>query len=124
MYYGNSHYQNTNNDTLKMYQNTQNHVHEIQGSVDIAEPEEDPHSHRFSAISGEAVPDGADHYHEIVFATDFHNEHYHKFYGRTSGSIPVGGNKHVHYLEAETTVNDQHSHNLRFATLIDDPNGH
>jgi len=48
------------------------HVHEVQGSVEIAEPEEDPHDHRFATVSGQALPLGVnDHFHEIKFRTDF-----------------------------------------------------
>jgi hypothetical protein len=106
------------------YNNGQKHVHEVQGSVLIAEPQEDPHNHRFATVTGEAIPCGtADHYHDITFKTDFYENHYHEFCGRTSGAIPVGGNRHVHFLESVTTVNDGHRHEFRVATLIEDPIG-
>lgn len=98
----------------------QTHVHEIQGSVQLAELQNDPHSHRFATISGEVIPYGMSHYHEVSFKTDFFREHYHEFHGYTSTAIPVG-NTHVHYLESATTVDDGHEHAFRFATLIDDP---
>ncbi|ABX43166.1 YmaF family protein [Lachnoclostridium phytofermentans] len=97
----------------------QTHVHEIQGSVEIAE-QNDPHSHRFATISGEAIPYGMDHYHEVSFKTDFFREHYHEFQGHTTTAIPIG-NSHLHYLESVTTANAGHKHGFRFATLIDDP---
>nr|WP_308742838.1 YmaF family protein [uncultured Anaerocolumna sp.] len=100
-------------------QHRQTHVHEILGSVQIAELQ-DPHSHRFATISGDAIPYGTDHYHEVLFKTDFFREHYHEFHGNTTTSIPVG-NTHVHYLESVTTVDDGHSHRFKFAALIDDP---
>jgi hypothetical protein len=99
------------------------HVHEIQGSVQIAEPEEDPHNHRFTTVSGEAIPFGNNnHYHEVRFRTDFYEEHFHEAWGRTSGAIQVG-DRHVHFLSGVTTVNDGHLHRYRVATLIDDPIG-
>lgn len=100
----------------------QKHVHEIQGSVFIAEQEEDPHNHRFCTMSGEAIGMGCDHYHEVVFRTDFYEGHFHEFCGRTSGAIQVG-DRHVHFLRAFTSFNDGHRHRFRFATLIDDPIG-
>lgn len=43
----------------------QRHVHEIVGSVEIAEENTDPHNHRFATVSGEAIPLGnGDHVHE------------------------------------------------------------
>lgn len=106
------------------YNNEQRHVHEVQGSVQIAEPQEEPHNHRFATVSGEAMPCGvADHFHEINFRTDFYEDHFHEFCGRTSGAIPVGGNRHVHFLESVTSVNDGHRHKFRVATLIEDPIG-
>ena len=64
----------------------QHHVHEVQGSVKIAEPIDDPHNHRFATVSGEAIPTrNGDHVHEVVFRTDFYEEHFHEFCGKTSG---------------------------------------
>lgn len=115
MEYSNYEYQNCCKD--------QRHVHEVQGSVEIAERREDPHNHRFATVSGEAIPYGYDHYHEVRFRTDFYDGHFHEFCGRTSGAIPVSANRHVHFLESVTTVNDGHCHNFRVATLIEDPIG-
>jgi len=101
----------------------QTHVHEILGSVEIAERKEDPHNHRFATVSGEVIPIGrGDHVHNVRFRTDFYEEHFHEFCGRTEGAIPVG-DRHVHFLDDETTFNDGHRHDFRFATLIDDPIG-
>ena len=101
----------------------QEHVHEVQGSVKIAEPREDPHNHRFASVTGEAMPLCAnDHFHEIKFRTDFYEEHYHEFCGKTGGAIRVG-NRHVHFLESCTTCNDGHKHEFRLSTFIDDPIG-
>ncbi len=99
----------------------QKHVHEVQGSVFIAEPVEDPHNHRFATVSGEAVRVGNDHFHEVKFRTDFYEEHFHEFKGKTSGAIPVGDGRHVHFLKDFTTRNDDHKHEFRVATLIENP---
>ncbi len=100
-------------------QNRQSHVHEILGSVQTGELQ-DPHSHRFATITGEVIPYGTDHYHEVSMKTDFFKDHYHEFHGNTSTSIPIGAT-HIHYLESSTTVNDGHEHGFRVATLINDP---
>lgn len=99
----------------------QEHVHEVQGSVEIAEREEDPHNHRFATVTGEAKPLGIkDHFHEVKFRTDFYENHYHEFKGRTGGAIQVG-DRHVHFLESITEEADGHQHNFRLATFIDNP---
>jgi len=90
--------------------------------VQIAEPREDPHNHRFATVTGEAIPVGGTHVHEVRFRTDFYEEHFHEFYGRTSGAIQVG-DRHIHFLKCATSVNDGHRHEFRVATLIDDPIG-
>jgi hypothetical protein len=112
-------YQNNHHDHCR---NEQRHVHEIQGSVEIAERMEDAHNHRFATVSGEAIPNGTDHFHEVVFRTDFYEDHFHEFCGRTSGAIQIG-NRHVHCLESVTTENDGHRHQFRVVTLINDPIG-
>jgi len=101
----------------------QRHVHEVQGSVAIAEEEEDPHNHRFATVTGEAIPIGkGDHIHEVKFRTDFYENHFHEFCGKTGGAIQVG-DRHVHFLESVTTVNDDHRHAFRLSTFIDNPIG-
>ena len=111
--------QNWNNNDCR---DEQEHVHEIQGSVQIAEREEDPHNHRFATVSGEAIPAGMSHFHEVQFRTDFYENHFHEFSGKTSLAIPVG-DRHVHFLESVTEVSDGHFHDFRAATLINDPIG-
>ncbi len=102
---------------------TQFHVHEVQGSVEIAEPQTDPHNHRFATVSGEAKPLGNNnHYHDVRFRTDNYEDHFHEGWGRTGGAIQVG-DRHVHFLESVTTQNDGHLHRYRVATMIDDPAG-
>ncbi len=100
----------------------QRHVHEIQGSVEFAEKCECPHNHRFATVSCEAIYFGTDHCHEVLFRTDYFNNHFHEFCGKTSGAIQVG-NRHVHFLEDVTSVNDGHRHRFKAATLIDNPTG-
>lgn len=101
----------------------QEHVHEVQGSVMIAEPETDPHNHRFATVSGEAIPiSKTDHVHEVTFRTDFYEEHFHFFRGRTGGAITVG-DRHVHFLASQTSMNDGHRHEFRLSTFINDPIG-
>lgn len=101
----------------------QRHVHELIGSVRIAEEECDPHNHRFATVSGEVIPCGCDHVHEVCFHTDFYEDHYHEFKGRTGGAIDVGCGKHVHFVEAMTECEDGHRHRFKVASLIEDPIG-
>lgn len=99
------------------------HVHEIQGSVELVEGGEDPHNHRFATVSEEAIPHGPDdHYHEVKFQTDFYEDHFHEFCGRTGGAVEVG-DRHIHFLQSETQVSESHRHEFRFATLINNPIG-
>lgn len=111
------------NDNYDERGNRQRHVHEVQGSVEIAEPEEEPHNHRFATVSGEAISADGDHCHEVKFRTDFFEDHFHEFCGKTSLAIPVGGGRHVHFLDSVTTEDDGHRHKFRVATLIEDPIG-
>jgi len=104
------------------HEKEQTHVHEIQGSVEIAEPRTEPHNHRFASITGEAISAGCDHFHEVKFRTDFYEDHFHEFCGKTCGAIKVG-DRHVHFLESVTTEVDGHKHEFRCATLIEDPIG-
>lgn len=102
----------------------QRHDHEIEGSVEIAEPQEDPHNHRFATVSGQAIPiGGGDHVHEVEFRTDFYEDHFHTFKGRSGGAIQVGGGRHVHFAMSQTNLVDGHRHQFRFASLINDPIG-
>jgi hypothetical protein len=66
----------------------QEHTHEYEGSVKIAEREEDPHNHRFAGVTGEAIfnPDGT-HFHKLFNRTDFYEEHFHKMCDITGPGI-------------------------------------
>ncbi len=102
----------------------QKHVHEVVGSVRIAERGEDAHNHRFATVSGEAIRVGCgDHVHDVQFHTDFYEDHFHEFCGRSGGAIDVGGGRHVHFVEAQTEVEDGHFHRFRVAALIENPIG-
>lgn len=102
----------------------QTHDHEFEGSVQIALTSEgDPHNHRFAGITGEVIPISAtQHVHRVETRTDFYEDHFHLICDRTGPAIPVG-DRHVHFLAAQTSENDGHRHEFRFATLINDPIG-
>ena len=97
------------------------HLHEVQGSVRIAEIGSDAHNHRFATISGRAIPARTrDHVHEVFFRTDSYEGHFHEFSGRTTGAYPICGG-HVHYLANTTSSCDGHTHTFRVITHIDSP---
>ena len=53
----------------------QTHVHEVLGSVWIAEAATDPHNHRFAVVTCDVIPVGTrDHVHEVKFRTDFYED--------------------------------------------------
>lgn len=101
----------------------QSHVHEVLGSVQIAEKRCDPHNHRFATVSNEVIREGLSHVHEVKFRTDFYEDHFHEFCGRTGPAIIVDGERHVHFLESVTEPRENHAHKFRVATLINDPIG-
>lgn len=100
---------------------TQTHVHEIQGSVKLAEEDDDRHNHRFATVSSEVIPiKGGGHKHAFFVNTDFF-DHHHEVAGETGPAINVGNGKHVHFATGQTTIDDGHFHEFQFATLIDSP---
>ena len=99
----------------------QNHVHEVQCSVDIS-PCPSPHNHRCATVSGEAIPTGSSHVHEVTFRTDYYNNHFHEYTGTTSKPIKVG-NRHIHYINSATSIDDGHRHNFILTTFIENPIG-
>lgn len=102
----------------------QRHLHEVLGSVEIAEEMCDPHNHRFATVSGEAIAtDNNSHVHKVKFRTDFYEDHFHEFEGLSSEAIPVGDGRHVHFLQAQTRISEGHRHDFRVAFLINDPIG-
>lgn len=99
------------------------HVHEVQGSIEIAGREDDPHNHRFASVSGEAIRcANGNHFHAVKFRTDFYENHFHEFCVETGGTIYVG-DRYVNFLKSATTVNDNHQHKFRLGTFINDPIG-
>ena len=111
---------NTNTLGAEMEQMLRRHVHEVQGSVQIAEMD-DPHNHRFATVTGVPMPtENNNHFHEITFHTDNYEDHCHEFCGRTGGAIRVG-DRHVHALMSITSVSDEHAHKFRMSTFIQDP---
>ena len=98
----------------------QTHDHEFLGSTRLAELEDDPHNHRFTGVSGPEIKVSGGHVHKIKARTDFF-DHFHEFTATSGLQKPVGDGKHVHFVETTTSVNDGHSHELIFATLIDTP---
>ncbi|AKG35660.1 YmaF family protein [Paenibacillus durus] len=100
----------------------QRHVHEFEGSTQLAETGADRHNHRFAGVTGQAIRVGKTHVHEIDFErTDF-LDHFHNLRRiRTGPAIPVGNGKHVHFVTGRTTLVDGHTHPFKFATLIESP---
>ncbi|QWU14898.1 YmaF family protein [Paenibacillus sophorae] len=100
----------------------QRHVHEFEGSTKLAEAGADRHNHRFAGVTGQAIRVGSTHVHEIdLERTDF-LDHFHNLRRiRTGPAIPVGNGKHVHFVTGRTTLNDGHTHQFNFATLIESP---
>lgn len=98
----------------------QTHDHEFLGSTRLAELCEDPHNHRFAGVTSPEIKVPGGHVHLIKARTDFF-DHLHEFDATTGLQIPICEGKHVHFVKADTTVNDCHSHELIFATLINAP---
>lgn len=99
----------------------QKHVHELTGSTAIVKECNECHNHRFCTVSGEAIKMGNSHVHEVKFRTDFADEHFHEFCGKTSLAIDVRNGKHVHFIKDMTDMEDGHKHKFQAATLIDSP---
>lgn len=109
----NNYYFNEND----LYRRPQAHTHEYLGSVEISRA--DPHVHRVSGVSGEAVASEGGHVHEIMAITTYNDGHIHHIKVRTGLQIPVSSNKHVHFLKGVTTSDDGHTHNFEMTTLND-----
>lgn len=97
------------------------HVHEFQGSVKLAEEEEERHNHRFAGVSSEAIPLGDSHVHGVFTNTDFFEEHHHQIAAVSGPAIEIGNGKHIHFANFVTSLNDGHFHEFQFASLIQDP---
>ena len=99
------------------------HDHEFLGSTKLAELEEDPHNHRFAGVSGPAIKVPGGHVHVVQSRTDFYEDHFHVFKATSGLQIPVEDGRHVHFVETTTNEVDGHTHDLIFATLIENPIG-
>ena len=107
-------------------QREQTHVHEVLGSVRLAELGEDPHNHRFAGVTGEVIPVPGGHIHEFHTTTDFYENHFHPICVRTGLNVKVGSGedaRHVHFIDADTQVEEGHFHEFIVATLIENPIG-
>ena len=95
----------------------EDHVHEIEGFVQVAGNRCDLHSHCFEAVTSEEIPCGkCNHFHEVQFKTDINDCHCHTFCGRTGPAIQAGNGEHIHLLESVTSFNDGHRHCIFVAT--------
>lgn len=101
----------------------QTHVHEVLGSVRLAELEEDPHNHRFAGVTNEVILVPGGHIHKLITKTDFYEGHFHLVCVETRLQTPVGEGRHVHFIDSETECEDGHLHKFISATLIDNPIG-
>lgn len=105
---------------------TQMHVHEVVGSVRLAELNEDPHNHRFAGITDEVIEVPGGHIHRFHAKTDFYENHFHPICVKTGLQVIVGecdDIRHVHFIDEETEVVDEHFHEFIVATLIENPIG-
>ncbi len=102
----------------------QQHVHEIEGNVQIGGCRNELHSHCFETETGEAIPCGnSSHYHDVEFKTSIDDCHCHTFCGKTGPAIQAGFGEHIHLLESVTSCNDGHKHCIRVATGTEEPVG-
>lgn len=117
---------NNHNCFYKCDNKPQTHVHEVVGSVRLAELKEDPHNHRFAGMTGEVIPVSGGHIHKFYTTTDFYEDHFHPICVKTGLPVKVGtGNdaRHVHFIDSQTEVEDGHFHEFIVATLIENPIG-
>ncbi len=108
----------------------QTHVHEVVGSVRLAELGEDPHNHRFAGMTGEVIPlpcgRPGEHFHVFKTTSDFYEDHFHPICVMTGVNVKVGEGedaRHVHFIDADTDIEDRHFHEFIVATLIQNPIG-
>lgn len=114
------------NDIRQCDEEVQTHVHEVEGSVRLAELNVDPHNHRFAGVTGEAIRVPGGHIHKFISRTDFYEDHYHPIKVKTGLQVIVGEGedaRHVHFIDDETEVREDHFHEFIVATLIENPIG-
>ena len=104
----------------------QTHVHEVVGSVRLAEIEEDPHNLRFAGVTDQVIPVPGGHIHKLQTKTDFYEEHFHPICVKTGLPVRVGEGedaRHVHFIDSNTNLEDGHFHEFIVATQIENPIG-
>ena len=114
------------NQICKCDNDEQTHVHEVTGSVRLAQLNEDPHNHRFAGITNEVIPVPGGHIHVFKSKTDFYEDHFHPICVKTGFPVRVGegdDSRHVHFIDSETEVEDGHFHEFIVTTLIENPIG-
>lgn len=118
--------ENTDSRHMDCDDEVQTHVHEVVGSVRLAELEEDPHNHRFAGVTDEVIPVCGGHIHKLRTKTDFYENHFHPIYVKTGLPVNVGqgdDERHIHFIDADTKVEDGHFHEFIATTLIQNPIG-
>jgi hypothetical protein len=119
--------ENKNSNDIPIFEDNSNksikqrHTHEFLGSTKLAGNQADSHNHRFSGVTSESIKQVNTHYHKIKINTDFF-DHYHQIIVTTGPAIPVGDERHVHFIMGTTTLNANHHHRFIFTTLIDRSN--
>ena len=103
------------------YSYTGQHVHEIIGSTEFSGEHTEQHSHRFAAMSGDAIETRGSHFHNICFHTDSFGTHYHEYGGPSTLAIPTGNGRHVHFANGLTNSADGHTHEFQFVSMINNP---
>lgn len=119
-------YKNRNKGNYNCKDKKQTHVHEVVGSVRIAESGMDAHNHRFAGVTEEVIPGPYGHIHKFETKTDFYEDHFHPICVKTGPPVRVGkgeDERHVHFIDADTKFEDGHFHEFIAATLIDNPIG-
>ncbi|MBS5081123.1 MAG: YmaF family protein [Clostridiales bacterium] len=104
----------------------QTHVHEVLGSVRLAELNEDPHNHRFAGVTEEIIKVPGGHIHKFTAKTDFYEDHFHPICVTTGLQVKVGkcgDERHVHFIDSQTEIEDGHFHRFIASTLIENPIG-
>jgi len=97
------------------------HLHEAQGSTQVAEGGCAAHSHRFACITSEPVLlKNGRHAHRLTFRTDTYDGHCHEFCDVTTENYEICGG-HVHYCEGRTSESSGHCHQFKFITHIENP---
>lgn len=77
-------------------------------------------------MTGEAIFVEGGHYHKLWTKTDFYEDHFHPIRVQTDLQVIVGegeDTRHVHFIDSETKIVDEHFHEFIAATLINDPIG-